>query len=488
MSNYSIVEYLGGSNESKCGYCKQTGNYNSHGFWAHTMNVDDYQNLIDRNWRRSGQYCYVPNNKNTCCPMYTIKCDAMNFKLSRSHKKILKKVNRFLRDGVKEKNRTNNQDIQSGISEEPTPSKKQTSLDVKELSLISKNKESEETIKARTSSEMSIDDGTSHSSEKTPSTKSDVAQNSLRPTKKKFIRLERKIAKLAAKGLTLADVKRRNKSKQKTLEDFLGEEPTNGKHKLQVKLVRSTEGATDSILELFQSYQKKVHNDPPEKNSRRSYERFLVNSPLQLRKDGNSPPEGFGSFHYQYYIDGELIAVGVIDILPSCVSSVYFYYNPDYSFLSLGTYASLREIALVRQLSKSCPQLKYYYLGFYIPTCPKMRYKSNVKPSYLLCPEVFTWHLLDENLSKEIDSVKYLKINKTEKDKDAASKDDLLYVMILADRSAIKYKDYKKVSSINWLKKLMKSKRKSVDDSEEVMEYASKVGKNLSQSMLLFRC
>jgi len=51
---------------------------------------------------------------------------------------------------------------------------------------------------------------------------------------------------------------------------------------MQVKLVRSTEGATDSILKLFQSYQMKIHNDPPEKNSRRSYERFLVNSPLQV--------------------------------------------------------------------------------------------------------------------------------------------------------------------------------------------------------------
>lgn len=175
---------------------------------------------------------------------------------------------------------------------------------------------------------------------------------------------------------------------------------------------------------------------------------------LQLRKDATTPAEGFGSFHYQYYIDEELIAVGVIDILPSCISSVYFYYNPDYSFLSLGTYASLREIALVRQLSKSCPQLKNYYLGFFIPTCPKMRYKSNVKPSYLLCPEVFTWHLLDDNLMKEIDSVKCLRINKTETDKDAVTKDDLMNVMVLADRTAMKYKDYKKVSLLNRLKKV----------------------------------
>ena len=54
------------------------------------------------------------------------------------------------------------------------------------------------------------------------------------------------------------------------------------------------------------------------------------------------PPQGFGSFHQQYWLDDQLIAVGVLDVLPHCVSSVYLYYDPQYSFLSLGTYASLR--------------------------------------------------------------------------------------------------------------------------------------------------
>jgi len=52
----------------------------------------------------------------------------------------------------------------------------------------------------------------------------------------------------------------------------------------------------------------------------------------------NGPPQGYGSFHEQYWLDNELIAVGVIDILPSCISSVYFFYDPTYSQLSLGTF------------------------------------------------------------------------------------------------------------------------------------------------------
>ena len=56
------------------------------------------------------------------------------------------------------------------------------------------------------------------------------------------------------------------------------------------------------------------------------------------------PPQGYGSFHQQYWMNGRLIAVGVIDILPRCVSSVYFYYDPELGHLSLGTYASLRHV------------------------------------------------------------------------------------------------------------------------------------------------
>lgn len=51
---------------------------------------------------------------------------------------------------------------------------------------------------------------------------------------------------------------------------------------------------------------------------------------------------GYGSFHQQYWLDGRIVAVGVIDVLPSCVSSVYLYYHPDFASLSLGSYSALR--------------------------------------------------------------------------------------------------------------------------------------------------
>ena len=48
------------------------------GMWAHTLSVQDYQNLIDRGWRRSGSYCYKPMMDQTCCPAYTIRYDCFH--------------------------------------------------------------------------------------------------------------------------------------------------------------------------------------------------------------------------------------------------------------------------------------------------------------------------------------------------------------------------------------------------------------------------
>lgn len=226
MSNHSIVEYLGGSNDGKCGYCKQTGNYNSHGFWAHTMNVFDYQALINRNWRRSGQYCYIPKNKGTCCPMYTIKCDATNFKLTRSHKKILKRMNKYLRDGAKEKNY--NRSFDMSTSNEPVPSKAHSKIQIDNINASSIEP------KANAEKMMSSKKQNSGDDEIAKKTMCNLGKKFTNPKKKKFIRLEKKKAKLDAKGLSLNDIKRKRVNIVKSLEDYLKEEPTGGKHNLKV--------------------------------------------------------------------------------------------------------------------------------------------------------------------------------------------------------------------------------------------------------------
>lgn len=163
--------------------------------------------------------------------------------------------------------------------------------------------------------------------------------------------------------------------------------PKGKKHKLQIRLKRSSFDSQE--YELYRRYQIKIHKDRPEQVTEQSFKRFLVQSPLIYvppSGDGTVPFCGFGSFHQQYWIDDRLVAVGVIDILPRCLSSKYLFWDPDYAFLSLGKYSALQEIAWVKENQAHCSSLQYYYLGYYIHSCSKMRYKAAYRPSELLCP------------------------------------------------------------------------------------------------------
>ena len=65
-----------------------------------------------------------------------------------------------------------------------------------------------------------------------------------------------------------------------------------------------------------------------------------------------------GSYHQCYRLDGRLIAMGVLDLLPSAVSSVYLIYHKDFKKWNWGKLSALREIALSLEGG-----YKFYYMG-----------------------------------------------------------------------------------------------------------------------------
>ncbi|KAJ3188773.1 Arginyl-tRNA--protein transferase 1 [Gaertneriomyces sp. JEL0708] len=168
-------------------------------------------------------------------------------------------------------------------------------------------------------------------------------------------------------------------------------------HRMKVVLTRAD--FHEDTFALFCKYQQIIHKDPPEKLTKKKYTHFLVDTPLIPVAGGPRTP-GLGSFHQKYYFGDHLAAVAVLDILPGCISSVYLMYDPDYAWLSLGTYSALREVALAKMLD-----LPYYYMGYYIHSCSKMRYKANFNPSDLLCPKTYAW-------VPTSDAVRKLDINK----------------------------------------------------------------------------
>ena len=80
------------------------------------------------------------------------------------------------------------------------------------------------------------------------------------------------------------------------------------------------------------------------------------------------------------YYDGErLVAIGLVDLTPHAVSSIYFVYHPDVSALSLGVASVLFEIDWARRMN--CTHL---YLGYRIQGCPSTAYKAQYGPHELL--------------------------------------------------------------------------------------------------------
>ena len=207
---------------------------------------------------------------------------------------------------------------------------------------------------------------------------------------------------------------------------------------LTVRTVPAEESALDArVHQLYWDYQTKVHKDPHplqepdamdiaekekdtnketncladprawvmvqqtygESPSRRivaavaQFWDFLVASPLLLRDDaaastGNTNKTPSATYHQQYWMGDILIAVSVLDILANDgVSSVYCFYDPTFPY-PLGSIAILYEIT---HYTRDALQLPWYYLGYYIESCPKMNYKGLYAPSQLLCRSTHTW-------------------------------------------------------------------------------------------------
>ena len=222
---------------------------------------------------------------------------------------------------------------------------------------------------------------------------------------------------------------------------------------------------------VFKKYQMNVHHDEPFECGFQQFKRFLVDSPLVFEKNSSTPSTGWGSFHEQFFLDGKLIAVGVLDILPQCVSSVYFYYDTDYSFLSPGVYSALRELHLTRELSKSSPDLKYYFMGFYVHSCPKMKYKGQYSPSYLACPETYSWIPI-EKCAPKLDVEKYSRLDETDKEDAPVNVNNVR--ILLCEKGIMSYETYK-------------SRFRSKNDEKEIKQYSQLVGPLVTPRMALIR-
>ena len=180
--------------------------------------------------------------------------------------------------------------------------------------------------------------------------------------------------------------------------------PIEPAHKFEVTL--EPDSCNKEKHALMLKYQTKIHKDPAWRWSESSFSRFLCNGLDRKILKVKGKTMKFGSYHQCYRIDGKLVAVGVLDLLPHAVSSVYLFYDPDYSEWDWGKISALQEIALAREKG-----YEYYYMGYYIHSCTKMRYKGRFEPSMILDPESLEWHLLDDRFRDKLDQRKYVSLS-----------------------------------------------------------------------------
>ena len=123
---------------------------------------------------------------------------------------------------------------------------------------------------------------------------------------------------------------------------------------------------TQHHLDLFIRYHRYMHE-----------KRGWKEQPVTPRNYYTSFVHGFNAFGYEvlYFDHDRLIGVDLIDILPSGISSIYFYYDPEYARRSLGKYSLLRQIMMAQERT-----LRWVYLGYYVQGCQSLEYKSEYAP------------------------------------------------------------------------------------------------------------
>ncbi len=125
---------------------------------------------------------------------------------------------------------------------------------------------------------------------------------------------------------------------------------------------------TTEKFELFCRYLDAQHDE----TMTRAYESFcdfLYDSPIE-------------TCEFCYYLGQRLIGVGLADRWDGGLSSVYMYFDPEFSGRSLGTFSVLWEVDYCRREGH-----QYYYLGYYVAGSPKMAYKCRFRPNEVLVGE-----------------------------------------------------------------------------------------------------
>ena len=377
--NTRTVTVVGVSkNPQKCPYCNTEG---GNVFFYLTMmrcSLSLLDKLYQAGWWRTGTICFKPDIRSVCCPNYSIRLEVSRYIVSKSHRANIRRFKNFLQHGDSRwKTDTSSNNANQNIETKIVANK----------------------IKQK----RPVQTGKGPDPNKPPCRKA------------KEIKRERWKEKHGE-----ASVKQQPKAK--TLEEYLlgtDNSASNQRHTFRQEL-HSCNPPSDKLqamlpreYELYCMFQDTIHLG---KSKFQSFDEYVWGFVKSLVPNSDyASSERLGTFHVHYYLDDELVMVTIVDITPSCFISIYFFYDPAIRFIHPGIFTVIREIALTRKLQKSMPSLKYYILGYYNYTLPKVSYKSQFRPTEIQCPDTYRWLPINDVMSR-ISSNKYMRLSDDEYD------------------------------------------------------------------------
>ncbi|XP_003389194.1 PREDICTED: arginyl-tRNA--protein transferase 1-like [Amphimedon queenslandica] len=414
LLSLTSVQLYNDPSPPECPYCGKPGNDKADMMIckSETIPYDMFELLMERGWWRTGNIIFRPQQENICCPSFAIRSPVSEYKLTKNHRRVLNRWKDFLINGdprwenrMKTSSAATKTEIGLNSLEEPNHSTSNS------INRVMPTGDGLHPNDSTTHLQAHASEGACKKNKIAKKVRPGVGPD---PNKPPCIKAkERRRKKKEGEGNPVNnndDSSNKNRGAAShnnlpLLEIMKAHEEEiscgNPKHKLEIRLVASDDKEMkDSLVDFFSLYnrfQDGVHPGKSKFKTSADLHWAFINSPLRPsdRSKGDRP---MGTYHMRYYLDGELIMLSVIDILPTYLVSIYFIYDPDIRFLQPGIYTCLREIALIQELQRESPELVYYNLGFYNDFSQKINYKRQFKPTEILCPITSTYVPLDTAL------------------------------------------------------------------------------------------
>jgi arginyl-tRNA--protein-N-Asp/Glu arginylyltransferase len=142
------------------------------------------------------------------------------------------------------------------------------------------------------------------------------------------------------------------------------------KRNSDIQLTIRRPGVTPEHLALHDAYHRDMH-----KRRNWPFQPITQDDYIQSFLEGNFP----FAREYQYRLNGRMVALGLVDMTQSSMSSIYFIHDPELRPRGPGTYSLLCEIEEGLRTGR-----RWLYLGYFIRDCPSMNYKIRFGPNQLL--------------------------------------------------------------------------------------------------------